>query len=888
MAQNNTRKGTIVVAGDVTIDWNIVKQQGRGSKVNDLHQARARAYQQRGGAFLLADIIQGLAKYSSKSFNYHIFQIAPPTETILPSDNRFHHTYSLWSLFQEGEQLVWRMVENLGFDQRPGKDPTFEDWNQVKDDPIQADLILLNDQGLGFLDAPNLWPQALSSGKGKPWVVLKMTHPFIHSALWEHLLGNHHDRLIVVTTAQALRESETQISQGLSWERTAQDVTWELVYNPKVNNLSRCAAVVVSFDTAGAILLSQLEKRESQSNHGTSHPSYQLFFDPLVIEGLWKQGHPGRMFGYTTCLATGIANQLIQNLNQPTIQEGIQAGLTAMRKLHRDGFQLQEIERGTQLTFPVESIVDVLKDPPSTFSLVNIQGPFEYLRSPANEGEQNEDWWTILHDQHYDHLDLLAEEIVREGTDIVLKDVPQGRFGHLLTVDRREIESYRSIYAFAEDLNEKQSIKPLSIAVFGAPGSGKSFGVTQVAKSLAPGKVEKLEFNLSQFESPHELLDAMHLIRDVNLSGKIPLVFWDEFDTPLAGKPLGWLRYFLAPMQDGEFRQGQIIHPIGQAIFVFAGGTSHRMQDFGKGLSEKELREAKVPDFLSRLKGYVNVLGPNPLEGESTLNGNIRDFYFIIRRAIILRTILKINVPKLFQKNVLQIDQGVLRAFLFISKYKHGIRSIESIITMSQLAGKKSYQRSALPSEEQLDLHVDGHEFLALVHEVELTGALLEELAEANHRLFCQDLEKKGYQPGPKTDEESKTHRSLKPYQELSEEEKNRNRNAVRDIPQILASIGYIMIPVRSDAPPFQFSEDSDELEKLTRWEYERQERLKETGGWRLDVRKVVPTTSLPWEKMPEAQKKSYRDLIRLIPHILGQAGYTIVGLSEGRKQNEE
>src|SRR6185503_15094555 len=169
-----------------------------------------------------------------------------------------------------------------------------------------------------------------------------------------------------------------------------------------------------------------------------------------------------------------------------------------------------------------------------------------------------------------------------------------------------------------------------------------------------------------------ELLDALHQVRDAGLSGFIPLVFFDEFDTTLDRQRFGWLRHFLAPMQDGRFQQGQISHPIGRAIFVFAGGISESMQSFGTDMTEQEFRDAKGPDFVSRLKGYVNILGPNRSK-------NADDPYFVIRRAILLRSILRRDAGQLFEKQdekeVLNVDPGVLRALLHTARYKHGVRS---------------------------------------------------------------------------------------------------------------------------------------------------------------------------------------------------------------------
>jgi hypothetical protein len=83
-------------------------------------------------------------------------------------------------------------------------------------------------------------------------------------------------------------------------------------------------------------------------------------------------------------------------------------------------------------------------------------------------------------------------QVVLEGPEVALQGVPWGQFGNLLTVDRQEIESYRSIRNLVgEYAGQKQVSRPLSIAVFGTPGSGKSFGVTEMAKSLLPGQIER-------------------------------------------------------------------------------------------------------------------------------------------------------------------------------------------------------------------------------------------------------------------------------------------------------------------------------------------------------------------------------------------------------------
>ncbi len=564
---------------------------------------------------------------------------------------------------------------------------------------------------------------------------------------------------------------------------------------------------------------------------------------------------------------------------QPDVQAGIQSGLSTMRTLHLEGYgEAGKPASQTRLVFPIARISSALAEPANQFTVAPVQDPMRFIQHKGEPADKplTEGFWTILQDSTKGGLDKLAAQVVLEGPEVALLGVPWGQFGNLLTVDRQEIESYRSIRNLvAEYASQMQVARPLSIAVFGTPGSGKSFGVTQMAKSLLPGLIEPITFNLSQFDSPDDLLAALHRVRDIGLSGLLPLVFWDEFDTSLGDIPLGWLRFFLAPMQDGKFQEGQISHPIGRAIFVFAGGTSSSMAEFDKGTDES-FRSAKGPDFVSRLKGFINVLGPNPVKGAAA------DPYFIIRRAILLRASLKKDVKDLFEKHagkeLLNIDRGVLRALLKIGEYKHGARSIESLLAMSQLTNKTIFERSCLPSESQLDLHVDGRRFLSLVQQVELEGAMLERLAEAAHEVYCEGEIARGVKYGLETDKILKTNNALLPYAELTEEMKEQNRQNVRDIPAKLAVAGYIMIPARSNERPFEFPDGS--LEVLSIAEHERFVRSKLDEGWiyaaKEDRAKKQRKDLVPWKELPEEEKMKDYDLVRGIPTILARAGYAI------------
>ena len=299
-------------------------------------------------------------------------------------------------------------------------------------------------------------------------------------------------------------------------------------------------------------------------------------------------------------------------------------------------------------------------------------------------------------------INLRTNEDLIRGTEALF--APTASFGKLCVVDRDEIEGYRSIHnLFRSYLNDKSNKRPLSIAVFGPPGSGKSFGVKEVAKSLRKGtsNTGSVDFNVAQFSDPSELGSAFLQIRDVGTDSILPLAF-DEFDSSLEGKELGWLRYFLAPMQDGEFFYDDKRLHLGRAILVFAGGTTPNLKSFAREErdSEKDDRarfvQAKGPDFVSRLGGSINILGVNQREDVPS------DQAYILRRAVIMRRMLEErNLTGRGNRSV--VDATLVSKLLKIGRYKHGSRSLVMILKMC--VGDGGIIR--LPPSDQLVIHLD-------------------------------------------------------------------------------------------------------------------------------------------------------------------------------------
>ncbi len=918
----------ILVAGDVTIDWNVAHLPGDGTERSGWNpRDDARICCEPGGAALLACLISALCRRRREDGLTGEFPVIGPDGSEVPPDcaefgnchfpdamgtegcacpdfTRCHHSYALWEPHAQsgdsGPPWVWRVAEHLGLDHT--------EIPRERPDGIDArkpSLVVLDDADLGFRDDDSQWPGLLRGETPEvpdtlEWVVAKLAEPVARGPLWERLRKHFAKKTVAVTTITDLRRQAVTISEGISWERTAQDLYWELTHNPAVSALSTCAHTVVSLGPAGALLLSW----SGTDSGGKPEWDCRLIFDPEVVEGEWQSDYPGGMVGYTTCLTAGLVAQLLSG--EPDMAAGVRAGVSALRQLHRIGYGEQPMDEPQRdVLFPLEAVAREALWPTEKLPITSVEDPVQHVSVDHAQAVAGPDGpWTILDDlcpsdeapcdELGSNLARTAAEAVRVGIGRALKGAPICEIGALVTVDRREAEGYRRVRRLIRQYARGDQSKPLAIAVFGPPGSGKSFGVTQVAESVAEANVEECEFNISQFDGPEDMVAALHRVRDIGLSGKTPLVFWDEFDTD----HLKWLKRILAPKQDGTFRNRQMLHHVGRAIFVFAGGTAETMEDFDRSRIENEavrteFAEAKGPDFVSRIKGYLNVMGPNQ-QGEE-------DRHYLLRRAVLLRSLLQRNAGQLMGQEgaeaVMSIDRGVLRAFLHISEYKHGVRSMEAIISMSSLVESDHFMRSCLPDVSQLDLHVDGGEFLALTQLPELEGELLERLAAATHEVY----------QGSVGDYSGKPEHAEQGYEDLPEHLKESNRAFIRSIFAKLRSIGYTLMPARSGDPPVDFP--GEHLEALAEAEHERWmwERLQQGYCYAPEHgdgsrRPMTNPHLIPWSPMSEEEREAQygkyaecvgpgwmtdeqrqwdRDMVAAIPKLLAEAGYTVVRLED-------
>jgi len=918
---------TVRVTGDIVLDCHLY-----GGVYGGVGAAAASAYTEHlGGAALTHGLLQASASAAAEAKK----KAAPAYRTKLDLDTRHlertlpQHlrSYGVWvpeAARKGSRDLVWRVERDFGYGSaEPPRQSVFE--RNPAQPPSAPILTLIDDGAILFRNGTSrsAWPEFAEKAAGH--YLLKTTSPLCRGDLWA-ALGPVMDRLIVAVSVEDLRSEDAEINSRLSWEQSVEDTIRALRDDPIVRGLARAAHVIVNLGSAGALWAER--GRVGQA------ATYHLVFDPAMLEGDYSMAFEGRVYGVQTCVAAGIAHHLMQRNGEAdgaqilspfaddatfgeAVVDGIAAGLLARRSLLESGHgRVDKPNPG----FPYEALGQVIAGSPVGFVTVTV---------PSDTCQPGGCRWTILDQSEASvtssvpesaPLTGLAQLTARYGTDKALSKVPAFRIGPLFTVDRSEAESLRTLDGLIRMYEGVKAQKtPLCIGVFGPPGAGKSFGVKALAKGVLGTDSPFLEFNLSQFTSPDELIGAFHRVRDAVLRGITPVAFWDEFDS----QSYTWLQYLLAPMQDGAFQDGQITHPIGKCIFIFAGGTSSTLAGFGvpepteptsaelaalgneaRAERRREFREAceryraykllKGPDFISRLHGFLNVLGPNP----RTEPGSI-DITWPIRRAIVLRAILGgQDVLGLKGSDELDIDPGLLDALLGVSVYRHGARSFEKIIrVLVHDSHGRRLRRSALPPEPLLDRETDAAAFHRLITQRDAFKNYpdLEDLAAAIHFSFLDSAEKSRLEaeaekkPGLAWGIDASI---AKPYLDLTDDLKAANRAAARRIPDHLALIGYVVEPQQpgddgSWNVPLRDAINTH-VDRLALAEHLGWCAERIANGWtyaevRDNAAKHHPLL-VPWAMLSRADQDKDRASVRAIPGLLDIAKFRAVPVRNPKK----
>jgi hypothetical protein len=824
----------ILVTGDCTIDHHVY--EGRPG------ESGTTIVPHRGGTALLHKLLTETSR-QLKGDGFSVFSGANERlKKCLP------HTFSLWLplLAKDGSSTrTWAFSRSLG--SAPVKTSGQMSAKMAINSP-PCQVLLINDAGLYFRHGANrrLWPKSIldSTPEEIDRVVLSTVAPLAHGDLWRELSTRCRKNLVTIVSLRDVVKEEAGVSVGISWERTLEELSSELLRNGVVSELLNCGDLVVRIGKTGALWV---------SNRNEGDRAFTAVLDPARLEN--DSGAEGDEA--SLCFAAAVATRLVCQ-EKDAILMGIYSGLSAIRDLCDLGYAQTSHK---QPSFPYKEVATSLCSAPSGFTMVAV---------PAYR-EEGGSHWSIMGGDLSMNLGI-ARRVALFGLR-ALGFIPYSRFGKMTVVDRNEIESLCGLKQLMGSYkNQEKPERPLSIAVFGAPGSGKSFGVKQIGKEILGADCVILEFNLSQFASPEELVGALHQVRDKVLEGTIPMVFWDEFDS----KEYTWLQYLLAPMQDGKFREGQLTHLIGKCVFIFAGGTSHTMQNFTPGNSADAVAKFKMvkgPDFISRLNGFLNVLGPDPRqrfdeESQKWVSDDVTpDNCYPIRRALLIRSVMKLAPDE-----HLQMDQGILTALLEISCYNHGARSLETVINLARHRAP-TVVRSNLPPEEQLSLHVDYEEFMALLKRDLPFRMNAEGLASAIHENF-RALSKK---------ERTKIEYDVD-FEALPPDIKASNVAAAARIPMVLSLAGLKVqpatsVPVKTDPKMDKIIEDNIELLAEAEHDGWMDEKLK--NGWsygpiRNNDLKLHPSI-IPYGNLSKEDKEKDRDSVRRYPGVAANVGYEVV-----------
>ncbi|KAK3711957.1 hypothetical protein LTR37_009269 [Vermiconidia calcicola] len=681
------------------------------------------------------------------------------------------------------------------------------------------------------------------------YIIHHMTRPLATGRLWDIIRNGplvssgppDPDHLAVIIDADDLRAEGIALSRSLSWEATAEDFIRNLGSNGRLDTLVTCPNLIVRFGNEGII-----------HHRGRDAVDPRLYFPPREME---KPNN--EMIGLGSAFTAGFS------LAFPDCDTAIRLGMAATQRLSRQGFSTDPDDQCPN--YPVNAIMDQIS-PEQGLSAVNV---------PSTRISAGDNFF--IFDTLTGDPSEVARQIVTHGPDRALARCPVRKFGKLLSVDRFEQESLGSIVDTMHERLESGNVTPTCIGVHGPIGSGKKYVAASLSETVSERwPVGRLAYN-ARVMRLEDLTNVCNTIRDNAAENFLTVVSLENFEALLEPDNV-LLDEFTAVMRYGTFRDGGHERSLGRCLLLFLVNQKAPRLESTPTPTKAEFQLGRAVDhsaLLDNLHGVVNLSGPNQTGPQDKL--------FAVRRALMLRQLLKERHPHLDVNGKMKIDDAVLHALLFVPSFKHGLRSLEKIISTSRLSGRAKFDISALPPEEQIQLHCEGRTFMAFLRSPKLPPVLRERLAEGLFETY-----KKQRELMADTDEKKKallSDRAMVDWDELSGELKESTRAQADDIPRKLRTVNCFMLNEERSDPLIHIPEfSSEDLDVLSEMEHERFNAERLQRQWRMGPRNSKQRTTpflVPWRDLTQEWKDVDRVMVECVPRVLATAGYRIYRMKE-------
>ena len=694
------------------------------------------------------------------------------------------------------------------------------------------------------------------------YIIHHMTRPLAVGRLWDIIRNGPMvtegvpdlDHLAVILDAEDLRAEGIPLSRSLSWESTAEDFVRNLGSNGRLDTLVTCPNLIVRFGNEGVI-----------HHRGRDAVNPKLYFNPRKMES--PNDH---MVGLTSAFTAGFAAGF------PDSEKGIRLGISVANRLSSAGFQCNNEDRAPD--YPSTEVMENLS-PEKGYTAVSV---------PSTNISSGDSFY--IFDTLAGDVSELARKIVTDGPDKALGRCSVKKIGDLQSVDRTEQESLGAIvHTIHERLTSQTTTEPTCIGLLGPPGSGKRFAANNIANHVTESwPIRRITYDARVMHSA-DLVNMCQTMRDNSAQNILTIACFENFEHLLIANSTV-VHEFFTLMRDGTFSDNGTRRKVGQCLLFFLVNEEAQSNELAPTPTASEFRESRFrraddSEILDKLHGAIHLRGPNQVGSQDKL--------YSVRRALMLRQLLKERHPHLFINARVKIDDAVLHALLFGPAYKHGVRSLDKIISTSRLSGRTKFDIPALPPEEQIQLHVDGPKFMSALRSPKLPPALREKLAE---RLF--ETYKKQRVLMAKTDQEKadlESDRSMVDWDELSGELKESTRSQADDIPRKLRSIGCFMLSVYDPATPTSSHDDSpfvhvphfssEDLDMLSEMEHERFNAERLQRQWRMGSRNSKQRTTpfiKPWRDLEQEWRDVDRVMVECVPATLAEAGWRIYRMREG------